>query len=116
MIYLLPLFTATLLRFPDMAQMVEYGKSKGVVMGFYSDNCRCHEKGATHYPQDAHLAEALAGCSPPWQLSEVLTRLRAVGSDDLSGQEISAMADICSGVSKGTGLGDFVSGMLLGPS
>ena len=52
-------FTATLLRFPDMAQMVEYGKSKGVVMGFYSDNCRCHEKGATHYPQDAHLAEAL---------------------------------------------------------
>ncbi len=64
---------------------------------------------------NAHLAEALAGCSPPWQLSEVLMRLRAVGSD-LSGQEISAMADICSGVAKGTVLGDFVSGMLLGPS
>lgn len=47
-------------KFPDMAAMVRYGQHKGVQMGFYSDNCRCHELNKpTHYQQDAHLTERL---------------------------------------------------------
>jgi alpha-galactosidase len=47
-------------KFPDMAGLATYGQSKGVSMGFYSDNCHGHEKtGPTHYQQDAHLSEAL---------------------------------------------------------
>jgi hypothetical protein len=46
--------------FPDLKKMAAYGENKNVSMGFYFDNCRCHEKGMpTHYPQDAQLTEDL---------------------------------------------------------
>eukprot|EP00039_Didymoeca_costata_P022444 m.4521 g.4521 ORF g.4521 m.4521 type:complete len:433 (+) comp3005_c0_seq1:149-1447(+) len=48
-------------RFPDMKGMVSYGQGKNISMGFYMNNCRCHELDTelTHYPQDAHLVEML---------------------------------------------------------
>ena len=50
--------------------MVEHGHSLDVKVGFYQDNCRCHEceKGKqgtmcwdenAHYPQDANLTESM---------------------------------------------------------
>jgi hypothetical protein len=46
--------------FPSLAGMVRYGQQRGAQMGFYTDNCRCHESStATHYEQDARLTEAL---------------------------------------------------------
>jgi hypothetical protein len=54
-----PIYELMLPSISDMAGLAKYGQSKGVSMGFYSDNCRCHESGATHYQQDAHLSEVL---------------------------------------------------------
>eukprot|EP01062_Namystynia_karyoxenos_P054557 TRINITY_DN449_c0_g3_i1.p1 TRINITY_DN449_c0_g3~~TRINITY_DN449_c0_g3_i1.p1 ORF type:complete len:430 (+),score=140.87 TRINITY_DN449_c0_g3_i1:82-1371(+) len=46
--------------FPDLKGLAAYGAQRGVLMGFYQDNCRCHETGLpTHYKQDAAFVEGL---------------------------------------------------------
>ena len=60
-----PLINTTL--FPSLGGMVEHGHNIGVKVGFYQDNCRCHEckdretcwGQDTHYAQDANLTESL---------------------------------------------------------
>ena len=48
-------------RFPSLKAMVQHGHAEGVKVGFYGDNCRCHERDPenTHYVQDANLTESL---------------------------------------------------------
>jgi len=49
-----------------------------------------------------HVAEALAGAAPPWQASEVLTRLRALGSGVDGGFDVDAYGgDLCLGSALG---------------
>ena len=55
-----------------------------------------------HFPEalrhtHAHMAESLAGAAVPWQLSDVLQRLRGLGRDAADAVEHGAMADLCSG-------------------
>jgi hypothetical protein len=69
--------------------MVKYGQQKGAVMGFYSDNCRCHEKNLpTHYDQDAHLTEELGwdgikidSCGNQRNMTEWALRFEVEGRD-----------------------------------
>ena len=66
-------------KFPNMSALVEYGESRGVTMGFYMDNCRCHELGMpTHYEQDAHLTEELGWFVAESRSSLVRLRFRSV--------------------------------------
>ena len=57
-------------KFPSLGKMVEHGHALDVKVGFYQDNCRCHEcerghvgqqcwNKNTHYPQDANLTQSL---------------------------------------------------------
>ena len=39
-------------RFPDMSSLVAYGHQKGLLMGWYGNNCNCRE---TRYPGDPTL-------------------------------------------------------------
>ena len=56
-----------------------------------------------HFPEamrlvSERLAEALASAQPPWQLSEVLQALRAVGGGELhTAREGCTVAELCAG-------------------
>eukprot|EP00036_Acanthoecidae_sp_10tr_P014824 CAMPEP_0206293884 /NCGR_PEP_ID=MMETSP0106_2-20121207/4365_1 /ASSEMBLY_ACC=CAM_ASM_000206 /TAXON_ID=81532 /ORGANISM="Acanthoeca-like sp., Strain 10tr" /LENGTH=441 /DNA_ID=CAMNT_0053724489 /DNA_START=8 /DNA_END=1333 /DNA_ORIENTATION=+ len=76
-------------RFPDMGGMVRYGTERNVTMGFYMNNCRCHEKTPpTHYPEDAKLTEELGwggikidSCGDQRDMAEWAEQFAANGRD-----------------------------------
>ena len=43
-------------KFPDMRKMVDYGHSKGLTVGWYGNNCGCHEREFTQNPAFADKA------------------------------------------------------------
>jgi len=73
--------------FPDMEGMVSYGHMRGLQVGFYVNNCFCHEHGQpTHYAEDANLTVKLGydsvkidSCGNQRDMTEWLREFESLG-------------------------------------